>query len=191
MKKHYYLYIDDSGWRDPSIEPDQRDDGMDHFALGGILVERSDKDFVKSKHKEFCDKWNIDYPLHSTEIRGMRNNFSWLNDKTKRRDNFLEELENFLVSLPVIGFAAVVHRPGYNKRYQERYGEKRWLICKTVYSILIERVAKYVLSQGGTFEVFFEKAGIKENAAIQQYSKSLKEEGHPFSEETYRVSIKL
>jgi hypothetical protein len=177
MSKHYCLYIDDSGWRDPSKESDKRNDGMDHFALGGILIERSDKDFIKSKHDEFCTKWNIAYPLHSTEIRGRRNNFAWLENKSSRNDKFHEELEEFLTSIPVIGFAAVVHRPGYNKRYEEKYGDGRWLICKTAYSILIERVAKYVIAQDGTFEVFFEHSGIKENALILEYAKSLKEDG--------------
>lgn len=184
MKKHYYLYIDDSGWRDPNKKLKERNDGMDHFALGGILVDSLDKDFIKSKHDEFCTKWNITYPLHSTEIRGRRNNFAWLENKSSRNDKFHEELEEFLLSVPVIGFAAVVHRPGYNKRYEQKYGEGRWLICKTAYTILIERVTKYVMEQGGTFEVFFEYSGKKENALIQQYAKSLKEDGHPFSKET-------
>lgn len=181
MDKHYYLYIDDSGNRFPDKQPLSRDDEMDHFALGGILVEETDKIILEEKYKEFCEKWSISYPLHSTEIRGMRNKFLWLEESSKKRETFLEELTAFLLSVPVIGFAAVIHRPGYNKRYEGKYGDKRWRMCKTTYSILIERVAKYVRSQSGTFEVRFEACGKKEDRAILQYAKDLKKIGSPFN----------
>ncbi len=184
-KKHFYLYIDDSGSRFPdSAEVADRRDEMDCFALGGILIALNDKVYVKEKYIAFCEKWNISYPLHSTKIRGMRGDFSWLNDSGKKYKDFMEDLQKLLVEIPVIGFAAVIHRPGYNERYKEKYGENRWWMCKTAYSILLERVTKYVVSQGGTFEVCFEEVGTKENNAIIEYTKKLKVEGHPFSKET-------
>ncbi len=181
MQKHYYLYVDDSGTRFSDKQQVARNDEMDHFALGGILVEKADKNILEENYKKFCKRWNISYPLHSTEIRGMRNNFLWLEESSKKKENFLEELTVFLLSVPVIGFAAVIHRPGYNKRYEEKYGDKRWWMCKTAYSILIERVAKYVQGQGGTFEVRFEVCGKKEDRAILQYAKDLKTIGSPFN----------
>jgi hypothetical protein len=180
MEKHYYLYIDDSGNRFPDKQQFVRDDGMDYFALGGILVEENDKKILEERYKELCERWGIIYPLHSTDIRGMRNNFSWLEEGSKKRKNFEEDLESFLFGIPVIGFAAVIHRPGYNKRYEEKYGDKRWWMCKTTYTVLIERVAKYVQGQGGTFEVRFEECGKKEDRAILQYAKDLKTIGSPF-----------
>ncbi len=180
MTKHYYLYIDDSGSRFPDKNSEKRNDGMDHFALGGILVESNNRDVLKKKYIEFCQKWQIHYPLHSTEIRGMRRSFSWLEKSSKQKDKFLEELTNFLVEIPVIGFAAVIHRPGYNFRYKYKYGDKRWWMCKTTYSILIERVSRYVKDNNGTFEIRFEGVGPKEDKAIIQYAKDLKNIGSPF-----------
>ncbi len=180
--QQYYLYIDDSGSRLPDgLDLKSRDDGMDHFALGGVLVAEVDKLELCDRYFEFCKKWKIDYPLHSTKIRGMRDNFAWLEKSSaKLRDTFYEELSVFLESLPVIGFATVIHRPGYNERYKQLYGDKRWLMCKTAYSILIERVAKYLQNEGGILNVRFEGAGKKEDRAIIQYAKDLKHSGMPF-----------
>lgn len=185
MKKHYYLYIDDSGSRFPDKQDSVcRADGMDHFALGGILVSENDKDVLKEKYEEFCKKWSITYPLHSTKIRGMRANFTWLVKNSKRKKNFFQDLELFLTSIPVIGFAAVVNRPGYNNRYKEKYENKPWWMCKTAYSILIERVSKYVQDLDGDFKVRFEQGGKKEDRAILEYAKSMKVKGLPFNPNT-------
>jgi hypothetical protein len=178
---HYYLYIDDHGSRKPDHEPDHRDDGMNCFAFGGILVHKNDVDTVVSAHKSFCVDWEIDYPLHSSDIRGMREDFRWLQDSTKDAQRFHQELNQFLTNLPVVGFAAVVNRPGYNARYRDVYGTNRWKLCKTAYHILVERVAKYVESQDATFEVFFEQSGKKEDRTLKQYGRELKSNGHPFN----------
>jgi len=184
MTKRFTLYIDDSGSRFPDKQHFVRDDGMDHFALGGILVQENDIEDVVHAHKDFCLRWDINYPLHSTDIRGMRNDFAWLEESSKKKDIFMAELGEFLTSLPVIGFAAVIHRPGYNARYKERYGDERWLLCKTAYCILIERVTKYVEAQGGVFTVRFEGSGKNEDKAIIRYAKALKKEGMPFDGST-------
>lgn len=184
MKK-YFLYIDDSGSRLPDKTDDiVREDGMDHFALGGVLVAKTDIDSILTAHTELMQKWKLAYPLHSTEIRGRRDNFAWLEESTKTNERFLSDLESFLLSIPVIGFAAIVHRPGYNARYQEMYGEKRWWMCKTAFSILLERVGKYLRDIGGVAEVRFEEVGTKENDLLIQYAKNLKKEGMPFNQET-------
>lgn len=184
-KKQFTLYIDDSGSRFPDHENSEcRRDGMDHFALGGILVADADKDTIQDLYKEFCKNWSIDYPLHSTKIRGMRNNFSWLEGSAKQKDTFYTELDEFLISLPVVGFAAVVHRPGYNERYREKHNGQPWWMCKTAYAILIERVAKYVTEQNGTLSIRFEEAGKREDRAIIQYARDLKVTGLPFNIDT-------
>ena len=183
-RNHYYLYIDDHGSRKPDHVPDHRDDGMNGFALGGILVHENDIDRVVQAHKDFCKSWDINYPLHSTDMRGMRGNFRWLQDNTKDAKRFYSELNTFLKSLPVLGFAAVIHRPGYNVRYGERYGSARWRLCKTTHHILLERVAKYVEKNDATFEVFFEQCGRVEDQSIKQYSRELKKEGQPFNTTT-------
>lgn len=183
-RNHYYLYIDDHGSREPDHVPFAREDGIDCFALGGILVKESDLSHIVREHKKFCANWKITYPLHSTDIRGMRGKFRWLEDRTKDATRFHDELSTFLVSIPVIGFATVVSRPGYNVRYKNVYGDDRWSLCKTAYNILVERVAKYVDMQGATFEVFFESSGKKEDEIIKQYARILKKDGQPFDTET-------
>lgn len=181
IKKKFYLYIDDSGSRFPDREDSEcRHDGMDHFALGGILVAEEDKDALKDAYKEFCTNWSINYPLHSTKIRGMRSDFAWLEESTKQSNKFYSELDDFLISLQVIGFATVVHRPGYNVRYHEKYEGKPWWMCKTAYSILIERVSKYVIEQNGILTVRFEGAGKREDRALIEYARDLKVTGMPF-----------
>lgn len=184
MKKHYYLYIDDSGSRFPDKKQLERNDGMNCFALGGILVEETHKIILEEKYKVFCEKWEIGYPLHSTKIRGKRDDFSWLEKSAKDNDRFLSELEELMISIPVIGFAAVISRDGYNSRYKEKYGNERWLMCKTAYNILMERVSKYVIGEDSTFEVCFEEVGKMEDRAIIQYGRDLKSVGLPFNKDT-------
>ncbi|MCK5493115.1 MAG: DUF3800 domain-containing protein [Candidatus Omnitrophica bacterium] len=184
-KPDYYFYIDDSGSRYPDKQNFiDRNDGMDNFALGGVLIAEKDKKMIKEKYEDFCNKWDIDYALHSSDIRGMRNDFAWLEESTKNKEKFLTELEEFLISLPVIGFASVIYRPGYNERYKEKYGDKRWWMCKTAYTILIERTTKYLKKTDSTMFVRFEEAGKKEDRAIFEYAKNMKNIGHPFSSET-------
>ena len=185
MAKAYYLYIDDSGSRFPDRKsPIDRDDHMDCFALGGILIENSARAALGAAHEALCNRWNITTPLHSSTIRGRRRDFSWLDDDGTEANEFLADLEQFLCDLPVIGFATVIDRAGYNARYRERYGDQRWWMCKSAYTILIERVAKYVDSQGGAFQVRFEETGKKEDRALIGYAKDLKRTGAPFDPQT-------
>ena len=180
QKKEIHLYIDDSGSRDPDHKPPQeRRDQMDYFALGGILLNEEDTDDFIRVYKEFRSRWNIDYPLHSWAIRGGRGNFGWLK-KPEAAFEFLGDLEKFLIELPIIGTAAVIDRPGYAARYSEQYKERLWLMCKTAYSILIERSAKFARSQDRSLRVFFERAGKQEDRDILTYARSLKTDGMPF-----------
>lgn len=96
-KKRYYFYADDSGSRFPDRNPEPRKDGIDCFALGGILIADSDRASLQAAHSSFCERWNITYPLHSTAIRGKRNNFAWLGANPAVEQEFLAELEHFLL----------------------------------------------------------------------------------------------
>ena len=113
--------------------------------------------------------------MHSYEIRGGRGSFSWLKNP-ERAVQFLPELERFLVGLPVIGIAAIIHRPGYVARYEGR----PWRMDKTAFSILIERSAKHARSKGRRLRVFFERSGKQEDQDIVAFLKGLKSEGMPF-----------
>lgn len=178
-KEEYYLYFDDSGIRFPDKQQPTRIDGIDHFALGGILLRKSDRDEAIKGYKKLCEKWKITYPLRSSDVRGKRENYSWLTDKVTH-DEFFKDLNEYLCEIPVIGFAVVVNRSGYNKRYEEKYKEKRWWMCKTAFSILVERVSKYVATKNGQLRIRFEECGKKEDRAILQYLKDLKSVGMPF-----------
>ena len=186
QKNKYILCFDDSGSRDPDrtdMASLIRDDKMDWFALGGIIVKEEDVKAVVRQHQLFLQKWNIDYDLHSTKIRGHHGKFAWL----KKKENstlFYSELGQFLVSLPVICIACVIHRPGYVIRYREKYNERLWQMCKTTFSILVERTAKYVDKQNGQLEIIFEGSGKKEDSDIIQYLRSLKSTGNPFNPAT-------
>jgi hypothetical protein len=139
------LYFDDSGSRNPDkncLSQEGRRDKMDGFALGGILVPEENIGLVIGKYRAFINEWRIDYNLHSTKIRCRQGKFAWL-QKQENAKSFYSALESFLLSLPVIGIACVVHRPGYVARYKKKYNDRLWLMCKTTFSILVERSAKY------------------------------------------------
>ncbi|MBW9054422.1 DUF3800 domain-containing protein [Rhizobium mesosinicum] len=182
-RPEYLLFIDDTGSRDPDHDlPQQRKDGMDCFGLGGFLIKEEDVDELKERYAVFCAAHNITYPLHSHKIRGGRGDFGWLKNPEKARI-FFPELDAFILGLPVIGIAAVIDRPGYVLRYREKYNERLWLMCKTAYSILIERAAKFADSEGRTLRVFFEESGKHEDRDLIAYAKAVKAEGMPFAGE--------
>lgn len=174
------LFIDDSGSRNPDHLPEARTDRLDWFALGGIMVDAEDVRVVLDLHKAFVESWGLEKPLHSTRIRGRRNEFSWLGRDAVRAEKFYRELRDLLVTVPVMGIACVIDRPGYNARYRDKYGTDRWLMCKTAYAILLERAAKHALIASRQLEVFFEEAGRREDRNLQSYHKAIKAEGMPF-----------
>jgi hypothetical protein len=180
----FHLYIDDSGTRRPDrkVNP-PRADGVDHFALGGILINEEDISKLLDAHSSLLERWGLDVPLHSTRIRGRRGNFAWLGENEQTEAKFLADLERTLLALRVLGIACVIDRPGYRARYSEKYPEP-WLLCKTAFAILVERSAKYAQRRGGRLKIYFEEAGRAEDRAIESYVKSLKTEGMPFAADT-------
>lgn len=184
LKPKYVLYVDDTGSLDPDTQPLlTRKDRMDCFGLGGFLLKEEDIPDVRRKHAQFCMKWEITYPLHSSSIRGGRGDFAWLK-KPETAGLFFQALEGFLLSLPILGVACVIHRPGYVARYQDRYKEALWYMCKTAFSILIERAAKFADEQDRFLEVVFEGAGKKEDHDLKRYLRELKQSGSPFDQTT-------
>ena len=184
FQRKFQLYVDDSGSRRPNHRADiNRSDEMDCFALGGILVDHADLAVAVDSHRAFMDRWGMDYPLHSTKIRGRRKEFSWLGRDERRATLFHEELGQLLTQLPVLGVACVIDRPGYNARYKAQYGEDRWLMCKTAYSIVVERALKFARRNESALEVFYEGAGQAEDRNLEEYHKELKRRGMPFDNE--------
>lgn len=182
MSKKYVLYFDDTGSRDPDRgDYEQRKDGMDCFGLGGFLLKEEDIPDLRKKHTAFCEKFNFEYPLHSSSIRGGRDNFGWLRIP-ERAGDFIPALNTFLLSLPIVGMACVIDRPGYVARFKETYPENLWYMCKTAFSILVERSAKFADEQGRQLEIVHEKSGKLEDRDIRAYLKELKKTGSPFSQ---------
>ncbi len=179
-KPEIHLYLDDSGSRDPDRIPKlNRDDRLDYFAFGGIMINAEDSDAFLTSHRLFSEKRGINYPPHSWAIRGGRENFGWLKNPEKAFD-FHSDLAAFLMALPIIGIATVIDRLGYLASYKERYEKNTWLMCRTAFCILIERAAKYADRNGRTLRVFFERAGLTEDRDLVQYMRDLKRVGMPF-----------
>lgn len=175
-----HLYIDDSGVRHPDHEAPQRRDGMDHFTLGGVLIRDTELPIARAAYDEFCTKWNISYPLHSTKIRGKRDAFGWMNSDPEAAKLFLNDLDTLLCSLPVLGVGCVIHRPDYNTRYAALHAS-RWNMCKTAYSILVERAVKYCIMNDFDLQIHFEQSGEDADRAIRQYTGEMKRIGMPFN----------
>lgn len=176
------LYLDDSGTRHPSKKPGKKAaHGFDWFALGGVLVRDEDEDEARRLHAAFIGKWGVSTPLHSSEIRSQNEGFFWLRDKDNdEQAAFYEELYCVMRDAPVTGIACVIDRPGYNARYAEKYKENRWVLCKTAFSVIVERAAKFAISQGRRLRVLPEKCNKPEDAALTAYYRELRTEGLPF-----------
>ena len=184
MSQKYILYFDDTGSRDPDkADYILRKDKMDCFGLGGFLIKEEDVSEVFALHKTFCQKWNITYPLHSQPIRGSREDFRWLAKNSEVAYLFRSELNDFLLSLPIIGIACIIDRPGYVARYKDNH-DKLWYMCKTAFAVLVERSAKFADEHGRKLEMYFEETGKKEDRDITAYMRELKTTGSPFAQST-------
>lgn len=179
------LYIDDSGSRLPNRSPALvRKDGIDAFAFGGYIVPSEEATQINTLHANFIAKHAINIPLHSTKIRCQKDEFRWLGRDKVRAQAFYDDLNSLMTSAPGYSTACVIHRPGYNARFEDRYGEERWRLCKSAYFILVERAAKYAASQGRRLKIFAEATGKREDKAVREYHRILREEGLPFQATT-------
>jgi hypothetical protein len=153
----------------------------DWFALGGYLVKEEDEGVVRTAHANFCDGWGIKYPLHSYDIRAEHEDFTWLAGlDEKEKNRFMRELGGMLLSIPIIGHACVIDRPGYNARYREKYGRQTWMLCRTAFSVVCERAAKYAKKHGCRLRVYVEEGDKTADNHIRDYYKALRTEGMPF-----------
>lgn len=179
------LYLDESGSRLPDHEPIVADSGMNCFALGGIIFAAAQIEALLRPYRAFCKKWGIEYPLHSNEIRMRTGNFRWLAKLAPSMANeFFQDIENMVCAQPIVTIACIIHRPGYNARYERIYHDQRWALCKTAYAVVVERAAKFAIHKGLRLRVHFESSGKKENRQTIIYHRELKKNGMPFSGET-------
>ena len=176
--QEFALYLDESG--SPKPNPD---DSSPFFAMGGVLIERSNEGRIKSLLVEFKNRWNInlEIPLHGNEIRSRKKRFAWLGKLSdSEQERFFGDLTNTIISCPIVVHACVVSRQGYLKRYLEKYGENTWEMMRSAFSIIVERAAKYAELKNGTLMVYFEAAGKKEDGLLKQYFNELRSHGNPF-----------
>jgi Protein of unknown function (DUF3800) len=185
------FYMDDSGTRHPDHDPGKRaKHEFDWFALGGVLVKDSDEPQTQDLHDAFRRKWGVMCPIHSVEVRARVKGFLWLERRPKRdQEIFYEDLYQLMKAAPVIGLACVIDRPGYNARYREKYGRQRWSLCKSAFTISVERAAKYARSLNSRLRVLPERCNKKEDRMLKTYYDGLKVAGQPFdftTSEKYR-----
>ena len=183
------FFIDDSGTRHPDHKVSLAHHGNDWFALGGILIDDELIDGAKAQVAAFKSRWpQINgAPLHSYEIRGKHENFTWLGQDAHVRHQFLTELEQLLFQLPVVGFACVIDRPGYNARYREKYGRQQWRLCKTAFEVVVERAVKYSVERERKLRVYIERSSKSDDTLMRGYYNKLKEQGHSFNPDTSAV----
>jgi len=184
-----HLYLDDSGTRNlnhtvaPTAAPAH---GYDWFALGGVIVNQEDEHVARAYHLQFMQNWGLDPNivfLHSSDIRSKTGAFTWLAGlSAPELERFIEELYALMRTPPFVGFACVIDRPGYDRRYRERYGRDQWSLCKTSFSVLVERAAKYAREHNCKLKVFAERADRIVDGWMKGYYEHLREHGMPFDE---------
>jgi len=181
MSKVYHFYLDDSGTRHPDKPGTNAAHGHDWFGLGGILVRETDEEALRYAHTAFYKKWQLSKPLHSTDIRNCSKGFAWLGTCQKdERENFLEELHQLVSRPELLGIACVIDRPGYNRRYSEAFGDKKWRLCKTAFSIVVERAAKFARKQDHKLRVLVERGDENTDRQMNEYYNELRGSGAPF-----------
>lgn len=99
------FYMDDSGTRHPDHKRGKRaKHDFDWFALGGVLVKEDDEPEARRLHEVFCQKWGLNSPIHSVEVRSRTQGFLWLERRPKRdQDIFYEDLYQLIKDSPVVG----------------------------------------------------------------------------------------
>jgi hypothetical protein len=182
MPNELHFYIDDSGSRDPDRSPKDKS-FPDWFALGGVIVHADEKDHVDAAIIDFRASWPQigDRPLRSYDIRNQTNGFNWLKALSEpERNRFYNELTDLILGLPITLLACVVDRPGYNARYYTEYGLRRWTLCRTAFSIVIERAAKLAIHRGARMRVYLERTDIPTETRFKQYYEELRKKAAPF-----------
>ncbi len=176
------LYVDDSGTRHPDRDPGRVPaHGHDWFGMGGVLVREADEAAVRGRHQALCDKWQLKHPLHSAEIRACAENFCWLGEVSKnKRTEFVVDITRLATGPELTAIACVIDRPGYNERYREQYGQNRWSLCRTAFTVVVERALKFSRQQNCRLRVLVERADKQTDAMMLGYYNELRSTGHPF-----------
>jgi hypothetical protein len=180
-----HLFLDESGSRHPDKAGTIGKHGNDWFSMGGILINDEDIESAKVRVIDLKKQWpQIRSPLHFTDMRARKKAFAWLGTlDTADLERFWSQYRTFLCNFPVAGAACVIDRPGYLKRgYGKREGDKKWLLCRSAFDILLERSAKFARHKGRRLKVYFEMADPDTNQRIKSYYVNLKNNGLGFDQ---------
>lgn len=185
------LYLDDSGTRHPDRKPNERTHGHDWFGLAGVMVadDETNLDAVRERHSQLIAKWKLfdkdgdPIPLHSADIRNRTGGFRWLRSlDAERLREFFDDVGSLTTSPELIAIACVIDRPGYNARYREKYGRARWLLCKTAFTVVVERAVKHAIASRSKLRVLVERSDMETDRMMRAYYDDLRKNGHPFDE---------
>lgn len=186
MRKCFRFYVDDSGSPNPNHESKPQNHSLDWFALGGILIDEDHLSDAEARYQTFRDRWPElgGAPLHSYEIRNRSGAFRWLDDSKSTWQRFMDDTTSLMLDLNYYGLACVVDRPGYNVRYKGVYGDRRWLMCKTAFTISVERAAKYARHHNARLRVHVERSNKDVERKLRGYYDELRTNGLPFDKES-------
>jgi hypothetical protein len=192
MQRVLNFYMDDSGTRTPIRKPlpfSPRE--RNFFALGGVLINEEDEASARKAYDDFRERWRLDYPLHSVEIRHGAGRFNWLRRDTEEYELFMRDLTRLLTSIDVLGLACVIDRVGYDARYREKYGRRQWHLCQTAFCIAVERAAKFARRQGRKLRVMPERSCRADERRLAKYYETLKISGLPFAKDSSSIYAPL
>lgn len=187
MPETLCFYMDDSGTRHLDRKPSDNPPLHDWFALGGVLIKESDLKGAQAAINAFRQRWPEmgEAPLHSVEVRNKTGGFRWLvSASAARKAEFIRDMSELMMRLPIIVLACVINRPGYNARYKEAYGAERWALCRTAFTIAVERAAKFALAHNSRLRVFVERSDPKTERRLKGYYDDLRAAGPPFDAST-------
>jgi hypothetical protein len=192
MHPEYHFYMDDSGPRDPDRKRSKDAASPDWFALGGLLINSADEETASAVITNFRNRWVKmgDEPLRSYNIRNKSAGFHWLSElSSEQHREFMADLTALITHLPIHVLACVIDRPGYNRRYMETYGERRWKLCRTAFNIVVERAAKVAIHDQIRLRVYVERSDKTTETQFKGYFDELRNQGLPFdagTSEKYR-----
>ncbi|MBL8265511.1 MAG: hypothetical protein JNL55_03990 [Steroidobacter sp.] len=93
----------------------------------------------------------------------------------------MSDLSRVLLSLNALGLACVIDRPGYDARYRQQYGRQQWHLCRTAFSIAVERAANYARSADRKLRVMPECSNKADDEKLLRYYNDLRNSGPPFA----------
>jgi hypothetical protein len=148
------------------------------------MIREADEVAFRADYAALCMKWKpcgMEKPLHSAEIRAQSKGFRWLRRcSAAQLDEFHADIERLATHSHLTAIACVIDRPGYNERYLAKYGDKRWSLCKTSFSIVVERAVKYAQRLGCRLRVNVERSDKTVDALVLGYYEELRSTGQPF-----------